>query len=411
MDKLSLFFISLLQITAKMAPYLLLGFFVAGILHVYVPKNFFRKYLSQNNFKSILTATLLGIPLPLCSCGVIPTAVGLKNEGASKGAVASFLIATPQTGIDSIIATFSMMGLGFAIIRPVAALITGICGGIFISLLCKKNNEANSDKEEVRVESVSGNKIVAVLQYSFVEMIRSIGGRLVLGLILAAVIQVVIPDSFFLQKGDSPLAQMGIMILIAVPMYVCSTGSIPIAAALLAKGLTPGAALVLLMAGPAVNLASMMVVKKVMGLKFTAIYIGTVVVGAFLFGIILNNSEMFFSSDSILLNNCCLEGAEISILSYLSSIVLILCLLNAVVMSLFKRFKKQENIDSDYHTFKVDGMHCVHCKAAVEIGVSQLKGVKSVLVDLDKKEVSVKGEYKTKDIKKVVEELGFKMEE
>ena len=119
------FFASFLHIINEMSPYLLLGFLIAGILHVFVPKNFYAKYLSRNNKFSVLWAALLGIPLPLCSCGVIPTAIGLKNERASKGAVASFLIATPQTGIDSILATFSLMGLGFAIVRPVAALVTG----------------------------------------------------------------------------------------------------------------------------------------------------------------------------------------------------------------------------------------------------------------------------------------------
>ena len=115
------FFNALLVVINAMSPYLLLGFLIAGVLHVFVPKRFYAKYLSRDNKLSVLWAALLGIPLPLCSCGVIPTAVGLKNEGASKGAVASFLIATPQTGIDSILATFSLMGLGFAVVRTTAA--------------------------------------------------------------------------------------------------------------------------------------------------------------------------------------------------------------------------------------------------------------------------------------------------
>lgn len=140
-----------------MSPYLLLGFLIAGVLHVFVPKRFYHKYLSQNNRMSVVYAALLGIPLPLCSCGVIPTAIGLKKEGASKGAVASFLIATPQTGIDSILATFSLMGLGFAIIRPVAALITGICGGLLVNRWVKNDDvtgTASADEVRKAVESV-----------------------------------------------------------------------------------------------------------------------------------------------------------------------------------------------------------------------------------------------------------------
>ncbi|MBQ1619276.1 MAG: permease, partial [Bacteroidales bacterium] len=134
------FFISLLGVVCEMAPYLLLGFLIAGLLHVFVPERFYAKYLSRDNKFAVLYAALLGVPLPLCSCGVIPTAIGLRNEKASKGAVASFLIATPQTGIDSILATFSLMGLGFAIVRPVAALITGVCGGLLVDRLVKDDD-------------------------------------------------------------------------------------------------------------------------------------------------------------------------------------------------------------------------------------------------------------------------------
>ena len=132
---------SLLKVVSEMAPYLLLGFLIAGLLHVFVPRRFFANYLSRKNKLSVLWAALLGVPLPLCSCGVIPTAIGLKKEKASKGAIASFLIATPQTGIDSILATFSLMGLGFAIIRPVAALITGVCGGLLVTVWFVTTNQ------------------------------------------------------------------------------------------------------------------------------------------------------------------------------------------------------------------------------------------------------------------------------
>ena len=137
------FFRSLLTVTAQMSPYLLLGFLIAGILHVFVPGRFYSRYLSRSNRLSVLYAALIGVPLPLCSCGVIPTAIGLRNERASKGAVASFLIATPQTGIDSILATFSVLGLGFAIIRPAAALITGVCGGLLVNRFVKDDDHSH----------------------------------------------------------------------------------------------------------------------------------------------------------------------------------------------------------------------------------------------------------------------------
>ena len=144
------FFISLLHVVCEMAPYLLLGFLIAGILHVFVPQGFYRRFLSRDNKWAVLWAAILGVPLPLCSCGVIPTAIGLRNEKASKGAVASFLIATPQTGIDSILAAFSLMGLGFAVIRPVAALITGVCGGWLVNRLVPEDEAAVSSESRAR---------------------------------------------------------------------------------------------------------------------------------------------------------------------------------------------------------------------------------------------------------------------
>ena len=254
------FLTSLLNVVCEMAPYLLLGFFIAGVLHVFVPQKFYANYLSRNNKLSVVWAALLGIPLPLCSCGVIPTAIGLRNEKASKGAIASFLIATPQTGIDSILATFSLMGLGFAIIRPTAALITGVCGGLLVNRLVREDDVKEDVSASCQVES--GNRIWRVLKYAYYDMLRDIGLRLLIGLVVAALIQVAVPDEFFLSFGSQPLLQMLVILVIAVPqmlviliiaipMYICSTGSIPVAAALMMKGLSPGAALVMLMAGPA----------------------------------------------------------------------------------------------------------------------------------------------------------------
>ena len=292
-----------------MAPYLLLGFFIAGVLHVFVPQRFYANYLSRSNKLSVVWAALLGVPLPLCSCGVIPTAIGLRNEKASKGAIASFLIATPQTGIDSILATFSLMGLGFAIIRPVAALVTGICGGLLVNWLVREDDAKDESAASCQVER--GNRLWRVLKYAYYDMLRDIGLRLLVGLVVAALIQVAVPDEFFLQFGSQPLLQMLVILVIAVPMYICSTGSIPVATALMMKGLSPGAALVMLMAGPAVNLASILVVNKAMGRRFTSVYLMTIVGFAVLFGLLLNaaGSSLFALHSSLVAphGDCCMS--------------------------------------------------------------------------------------------------------
>ena len=398
---------SLLSVVNAMSPYLLLGFLIAGVLHVFVPKRFYARYLSRDNKLSVLWAALLGVPLPLCSCGVIPTAVGLKNDGASKGAVASFLIATPQTGIDSILATFSLMGLGFAVTRPMAALVTGICGGILVNRLVKKDT-AEMNAGQCAVTSEKGNRLWRVLRYAYFDMIQDIGLRLTIGLLIAALIQVAVPDEFFLTFGSQPLLQMLIILVVAVPMYICSTGSIPVAAALMMKGLSPGAALVMLMAGPAVNIASILVVRKSMGSRFTWIYLLTIVGFSILFGLLVNaigiGADIMPACGEV---TCCpSETTTPDVFHTICSVLLVLFIIIALGMKFLSKFKKQEAVEGTV-IYTVEGMHCNHCKAACEQSVGKVKGVVSCEATPTANTLVVSGSASDDDIRKAVEQAGF----
>ena len=395
------YFISLLNVVCEMAPYLLLGFLIAGILHVFVPNRFYTKYLSRDNKWAVLWAALLGVPLPLCSCGVIPTAIGLRNEKASKGAVASFLIATPQTGIDSILATFSLLGLGFAIIRPVAALVTGVCGGLLVNRLVKEDDDAISSASACEVET--GNRLWRVLKYAYFKMILDIGGRLVIGLLVAALIQVAIPDEFFLTFGSQPLLQMLVILVVAVPMYICSTGSIPVAAALIMKGLSPGAALVMLMAGPAVNLASILVVRKALGRRFTWIYLLVIVGFSILFGLLVNAIGINVSPK---IADACCTDAYPSTFKIISASLLTLFIIFALTMKLFERFKHKP-ADPDTAVYTVEGMHCSHCEAAVCRAVEDIPGVESAKANASGKTLTIKGPAPEEAIRAAVEKAGY----
>jgi hypothetical protein len=388
-----------------MAPYLLLGVLIAGVLHVFVPQKFYANYLSRNNKLSVLWAALLGVPLPLCSCGVIPTAIGLKNEKASKGAIASFLIATPQTGIDSILATFSLMGLGFAIIRPVAALITGVCGGLLVNRLVRDDEFCSVDEKSQTSNLKSQTKLWRVLKYAYYDMIRDIGLRLLIGLVVAALIQVAVPDEFFLSFGSQPLVQMLVILAIAVPMYICSTGSIPVAAALMMKGLSPGAALVMLMAGPAVNLASILVVHKAMGRRFTWIYLMTIVVFAVLFGLLLNATGLDFSVASH--DACCMTSAIPSPFKLICATVLTLLIIFALMMKLFSKFTTKKPLDPDVVVYRVEDMHCSHCEAAVVRAVEELPGVEKAKASASANTLTIKGPATEEAIRSAVEGIGY----
>jgi len=398
------FLISLLRVVAEMAPYLLLGFLIAGVLHVFVPQKFYANYLSSNNKLSVLWAALLGVPLPLCSCGVIPTAIGLRNEKASKGAIASFLIATPQTGIDSILATFSLMGLGFAIIRPVAALITGVCGGLLVNRLVREDEIKDDATMTCQVES--GNRIWRVLKYAYYDMLRDIGLRLLIGLVIAALIQVAVPDEFFLSFGSQPLLQMLVILVIAVPMYICSTGSIPVAAALMMKGLSPGAALVMLMAGPAVNFASILVVHKSMGRRFTSIYLMTIVGFAVLFGLLLNATGLDFSV--VVQDVCCVDETALpSTFKMICATVLTILIIFALMMKFFSKFTTKKTIAPDTVVYRVEDMHCSHCEAAVVRAVENVKDVESAKASASNKTLTVKGAASEDAIRSAVEGIGY----
>lgn len=361
-----------------MSPYLLLGFLLAGLMHAFVPGKFYTKYLSRKSFRSVLNAALLGIPLPLCSCGVIPTAMSLRKEGASKGAVVSFLIATPQTGVDSIIATFSLMGLPFAIVRPIAALFTAIFGGVIVDKSepeekCHCHSEekkveehsccCHSHKEEAEhvchchSEEKKGEgschchshksfftKIKEALTYAYVDMMEDIGKWLVIGLVVAAAITVLVPTEYFAVFQGNTLASMLLVLCIAMPMYLCATGSIPIAVALMMKGLTPGAALVMLMAGPACNFASMLLIRRSLGLRTMLVYILSIVLGAVAFGYLIDMLQFSGMVDFLYqlkeVHSCHDEHA--GVFSWICTGLLLLLLVNALVLpKLGLRKKKQ----------------------------------------------------------------------
>lgn len=334
----------MLAIVNEMSPYLLLGFFFAGVMHAFIPGAVYSRYLAGNNFRSALYATLFGIPLPLCSCGVIPTAMSLRKEGASKGATVSFLIATPETGVDSIAATYSLMGLPFAIVRPITALITSVFAGSLVNA-CSKEDDASENESEDACEEEShccfhskaekenptfADKCKEVFEYAFVEMMGDIGKWLAIGLVIAGLITVFVPDSFFeIFKGNTLLSML-LVLCIAIPMYICATGSIPIAVALMMKGLTPGAALVLLMAGPACNMASLLVIGKRLGSKTLILYLISIITGAVLAGIVIDQMPSEWFMPTLMQTSCCAEETT-SWFNILCTVVLVLLMLNVLI--------------------------------------------------------------------------------
>ncbi|MEX1364456.1 MAG: permease [Nannocystaceae bacterium] len=260
----------------ELAPWLLLGAAVAGLLHVLLPAGFVRRHLGGRG--GVVKAVALGVPLPLCSCGVIPAGLGLRRDGASPGASVGFLISTPQTGVDSVLVSASFLGWPFALLKVVAAAVTGVVGGWLTDAVVTDEHAAPA-KPGAPTEVVDRSLRGAVAHA--VDVLRTIWRWLVFGIVVSAIITVLVPPSVFavLTGAGEGVALLAVLVL-SIPLYVCATASVPIAAALVAGGFPPGAALVFLMAGPATNVATLGAVYRALGRTALAVYLGTIVVGS-----------------------------------------------------------------------------------------------------------------------------------
>lgn len=407
--------IELVRLVNEMAPYLLLGFLFAGILRVVFPKRIITRYMGKRNFRSVLNASLLGVPMPLCSCGVLPTGIGFYKNGASRGSTISFLISTPQTGVDSILATYSLLGLPLAIIRPFVALVTGVFGGA-MGNQADKNGVEDKKENEANVETHE-RSLKELFRYGFIELLQDISKWLIIGMLVAALLSVLVPGDFFTNSISSEYLAMILMLAVSIPLYICATGSIPIAAVLLMKGLSPGAALVLLMAGPATNIATMAVIGNAMGKKTLWIYLASIIGGALFFGILVNELiPRGWILDSIPVNiHGDMHDHGAGWLQWASSALLVLLIVNGYILKIVARFRnrtinklKTEHMASNIHTFRVEGMTCSHCKASVENGIKKNPGIIKVMADPDKNSVTIEANSLTdSSIQDTVEGLGY----
>jgi uncharacterized membrane protein YraQ (UPF0718 family) len=346
MEYITEFFTALMELSNAMAPYILFGLIFAGILHEFVPDTLVTKHLGKSNIFSVIKATLFGVPLPVCSCGVIPLATSIKKSGASKGSTLSFLISTPITGVDSILATYGIFGWIFTIYRVITSMIIAMVSGILANLFDKEviaekptfsavkapNTFSPAfslqKKEEESCCSTAGSCcateeksfwLTSALRYAFITLLGDIAKPLIWGLLLGALITVAIPQSISAILIEYSWVSYIIVIAIAVPMYVCATASLPIAAGLMLSGVSAGAAFVFLSAGPATNTVTIGVVKKMLGTRSLAIYLGSIVVGSIVFGLGL---DYLFSASDINPASLIQMEEEAGVVAIASSVIL-----------------------------------------------------------------------------------------
>ncbi len=400
-DTLTGILVAIWEVTAQMAAFLILGFLVAGLLSIFIDPKWLERHLGGRGLGPVLRASLFGVPLPLCSCGVIPVAASLRSHGASKAATTAFLLSTPQTGVDSIMITYTMLGPLFAVFRPVMALLTGLLGGSAVQLLDSSSAQTASSMESSsgsEVPDVRGflPRLKAALEYGLVTLPADIGKALLVGVVIAGVLSALIPADFLARYLGQGALSIALMMLVGIPLYVCATASVPLAVGFIMIGASPGAALAFLIAGPATNAATITTIGKVLGRKTTIIYLATVAVSAFFGGLLLNWLLPWVQTALPAFSFSEHHHEQLGWFDHLSAGVLI------VVMTRAWWLARQNHCGCDGESCDLDsqanqlqlevtGMNCSHCSASVQRILQELPGVISAQVSLEEGRAVVQG--------------------
>lgn len=389
----------------QMSFYLVLGFLVAGFIHILLKPQLVFRHLGEKGIPSILKAVLFGVPLPLCSCGVLPPAATLLKSGATKGSVIAFLISTPTTGIDSIFATYGLLGGIFTLFRIVISIIMGFIAGLFTDIFSKQ--EQQFDQDNLSKISCSETTVAGVFRYAFIELYGSIAKWIFWGVLVGGIITYLIPDEFVSGITVNRYLTYLLMLGVGIPLYVCAISSIPIAASLIFKGLSPGAGLIFLIAGPATNTVTMFFVAKTLGKKGFIIYLSTVITGAILSGFLLDTMVINYN---INISEVFHRHRDFSLLSYLSTFLLIGISINSIIVNVKRRIIPGKS--KNCFIFNIPNISCVNCAKKIINNLGSLDGVKNVEVDVKKKKVRVCSEFDNKTkIKEKLDSIGYPVSE
>jgi len=439
MDWLITFVVASWSVFGAMAPYLLLGFLVAGFLSVLISPELVERHLGGSGFAQVFKASLFGVPLPLCSCGVIPVAASLRRHGAGKGATTAFLLSTPQTGVDSIAVTYGLLGPFLAVVRPVAALITGIFGGGLVQAFDDDDDDDDDGEaipEPVAViaddsccsadgcdtPSAGRPKIIEALHYGLVTLPRDIGKALVFGVAISGFITTVVAPQALESYLGGGLWPMLAAMAVGIPLYVCATASTPIALGLIHAGLSPGAALVFLISGPATNSAALTTLWKVLGRRAAILYLVTVAVASLATGFAVDgliNAGVLPSSAlvpaAIAVQDTSEHARHVdggSIFETASAVILLFILVNAL-RPRRRNEAEARAVDSGERVveLKVSGMRCNGCVQSLQRALSEISGVTEAEVRLEGGLARVRGRgFSEPAIAEAVSSLGFKVE-
>ncbi len=414
------------KVAGQMAPYLLFGFFAAGLLSAFVSPEWLERHLGGPGFLPVFKSVMLGVPLPLCSCGVIAVTASLRQHGASRAAATGFLIATPQTGVDSIAATWGMLGPVLGIFRPVVALLSGLFGGLLVSLFGEPETAGSAKAATGGACTTDGccgmeNKpgegfwarVRHVFHYGFVTLPRDIARPLVAGIIVAGMISALVPPDALAPYIGGGIFAMLAMIAIGIPIYVCATASIPLAVGFIHMGASPGAALAFLIAGPATNAATIATVWKTMGRRTTLLYVSSVAISALIAGLSYDALVPFLGHSGFAVATHHHHEGEMGGMNDAFTLLLLAVVLYSVlelrILGLLQGMRPAPVlVDIPHVTLGVKGMTCSHCAARVRRELEQAAGTGNVEVDLAGGRANIIGTGLDREaLRKAVAGLGY----
>jgi len=413
---LETFIRQLWQVMLDLSPSLLLGLLIAGLLHLYLPAGVVHRGLRRPDLGSAARAALVGVPLPLCSCGVIPTALGLRDQGASKGATTAFMISTPQTGVDSLLVSASFLGWPFALFKLAAAFVTGLIGGTLVNRFTVPDDQPRQASVVATAEPGAGG-LKGALHYAVFDLLAAIDLWVLAGVLAAALIATFIPADYLAGlTWTQGIGGMLLVLAVSIPLYVCTTGSVPIAASLIAAGMPTGTALVFLMAGPATNVATLGAVYRVLGTRVLAIYLGTVILMSILLGLGFDASMQAVHAEwAVPTGGHSGHGSEHGghsppYLAIGSALLLsgLLAYLSGLRLKAMLRVRRGAARETDL-MLKVEGMSCGHCVASVKRSLEGVAAVSEATPDLASGLVRVRGDQlDVTDLIRAVEGVGFR---
>ncbi len=396
---------NLWTVTESLGIWFLLGLLIAALMHGFVPDSLFKRWLGKNSFLNVIKAAFIGVPMPLCSCGVVPTVIALKKKGASNSSCLSFLISTPQTGVDSLLVSAAFLSWPFAIFKLISAFVIGILGGGIHHLLQQKHAAPAIEEETSPTQPHQRASLKELYDFAINDLFYNLWKWMLAGIIAAALISTFLSADFMANSlFADPLYGSIAALFLSIPLYVCATSSVPIAAALVLKGMSPAVAIVFLIAGPATNIATIGLIYKSFGKLFTTVYLASVSIGSIVCAVFFGSVITIHLPDKVHHHG----GANM--IELIGAVVFALLLLSFAYRDIKSYITTKCSTGGESIILSVDGMSCQGCVGKLRKAISEQSPGATVSGDPEKNTLTITGkDLDEEKLKSTISDCGFEL--